>query len=113
MASTLRKFGNAAGECPEIDPAKLKELRSESLPDQIASWMKLTFFSCARKGFPLIRSLAQTTHVRGGLASAQERGGTEQEVLARGWAGGVDVEAFALYVICEYQETTSDYVCKS
>lgn len=44
MASTLRKFGNAAGECPEIDPAKLKELRSESVPDQIACWVKLTLF---------------------------------------------------------------------
>jgi len=111
MASTLRKFGSAAGECPEINPTELKELRSESAPDQIASWAKLTFFfSCARKGFPLIRSLAQTTHVRGGLTPAQERGGSEQEVLARGWARGVDVEAFALYVICEYQETAPDYV---
>jgi len=44
MASTLRKFGSAAGECPEINPTELKELRSESAPDQIASWAKLTFF---------------------------------------------------------------------
>jgi len=68
------------------------------------------FFSCARKGFPLIRSLAQTTHVRGGLTPAPERGGSEQEVLARGWGRGVDAEAFALYVICEYRETAPDRV---